>query len=71
MRMEEQVGRVNQRVGLFGDGARERRMRVPERGDADAGQQVEVFAAPDIVQPHALAPDERDRIAPIRLQHVP
>ena len=45
-------------------------MRVAERGDADARQQIEILAPLGVVQPHALAAHERDRRALVRLQHV-
>ena len=54
-RMEEQVRRVEQRLRLIRDRARQPRMRMAERGDADAGQQVEILAPVRVVQPHALA----------------
>ena len=36
---------MDQRVRLIGDRARQPRVRVAERGDADAGEQVVVLAA--------------------------
>src|SRR6185295_8289438 len=46
-------------------------MRVTQRRDADAGQQIDVLAAVRIIETHALAADERHRIALVRLQHEP
>ena len=70
-RVKEQVRRVHQRLRLFGDRARQARMRVAERRDADAGQQVEVLAPFGVVQAHALAAHERHRLAAVGLQHMP
>ena len=49
-RVVVQVRRVQQRRRLVGDRGREPGMRVAERGDADAGDEVEVLAAVDVVQ---------------------
>ena len=54
---------LGQRVGEPG-------MRVAERRDADAGQQVEVAASFRVVQVDALAADERDGLPPVGLQDV-
>ena len=70
-RVKEQVRRVQQRLRLLGDRARQARMRVAERGHADARQQIEVLAALGVEQTHALAAHERDRLPPVGLQHVP
>ena len=61
-RMVEQVRRVDQRLRLIGDRARQARMRVAERRDADARQQIEILAALGVVQTDALAAHERDRL---------
>ena len=45
-------------------------MRVPERGDADAGHEVEVRASLIVEQPHAVAALEHHRLTPVVLQHV-
>src|SRR5688572_5957727 len=45
-------------------------MRVTERGDANAGDEVEILAAVDIVQTRPVPPDEGDRLTLIGLQHV-
>ncbi len=45
-------------------------MRVAQRRDADPGQQVEIFAAVDVVQPNAFATDEHHRLPPVGLQHM-
>ena len=69
-RMKEQIRNVNQRLRLVGDRARDARMRVPERRDADARQQVEVFPAFRVEQPDALSANKVDRIAAVRLENV-
>ena len=69
-RVVEQVRRVDQRLRLIGDRARQSRMRVAERGDADSRQQIEILAPVRVVQPHALAAHERDRQTLVRLQDV-
>ena len=69
-RVIEQVRRVEERRGLIRDRAGEPGVRVAERRDADAREQVQVLAALGVPQAHALAADQRDRLAPIGLQHV-
>ena len=45
-------------------------MRVTQRRDADTRQQIEIALALGVEEIHALAAHERDRVAPIVLQHV-
>jgi hypothetical protein len=45
-----QVRRVQQRTRLVGDDRGQSRVRVTERGHADAGDEVQVLAAVDVVQ---------------------
>ena len=66
-RVVEKVRRVEQRLRLLGDGARESRVGVAERRHAYARQQVEVFAAFGVVETYALAAHERNRCAPVGL----
>src|SRR4051812_21357430 len=68
--MIEKVRRVNQRFALVGNRARQTAMRVSQRGDADARQQVDVLPIVGIPQAHALAADERHRLASISLQYM-
>ena len=53
-RVIEQVRRVDQRLRLIRDRAGQSRMGMPERGDADARQQIQVLAPLGVVEPHAL-----------------
>ncbi len=61
---------MNQRLALLLNRARQPCVRVTERRDADARQQIDVFAVVGVVQMHALAADERDRLPPVGLQNV-
>ena len=61
---------MHQRIRLLRDRAREAAVRVAERRDADAREQVEVFAPLGVEQAYSLATHERDRLAAIRLQHM-
>ena len=70
-RVEEQIRGVQQRLRLVGDGARQPWVRMAERRDADARQQVEILASLRVEQADALAAHERDRLTSVRLQHVP
>ena len=45
-------------------------MRVAERRDADARDEIEIAAPVIVEEPHALAPLEDDRKAAVGLQHV-
>ncbi len=45
-------------------------MRVAERRDADARDEIEIAAPVIVVEPHALAALEDDRQAAVGLQHV-
>ena len=45
-------------------------MRVAERRDADARDEIEIATPVIVVEPHALAPLEDDRKAAVGLQHV-
>src|SRR5439155_7540945 len=56
---------------LFGNRASQARMRVAERRDADARQQVQILATVGIEQTCTLAAHQRDRLPPIGLQHMP
>ena len=70
-RVKEQIRRVEQRLRLIRDRAGQPGVRVSEGGDADPGQQVQICATVDIVEPDALAAHERHRRATVGLQHVP
>mgnify|MGYP003694479805 CR=1 FL=1 len=69
-RMEEQVRRVDECLRLLGDRAGQPWMRVTQRRDADAGQQIDILAAVRVVETDALAADERHRVALVDRQHV-
>jgi hypothetical protein len=69
--MEEQVRRVRQLARLRADGVGDAAAAVAERGDTDAGEQVEVRAALGVEQADPFAADERHRKAAVRLQDVP
>ena len=69
-RVEKQIRRVYQRRRLGSERAGQRRMRVAERGDANARDEVEITAPVVVVQPHALAPLEDDGKPAVDLQHV-
>ncbi len=59
--VEEQVGDVDEAPGLLGDGARELRMRVPERTGRDAGGEIEHLAPRDVPHATAFAATQDDR----------
>src|SRR5262245_43333652 len=69
-RVVEKIRRVQQRRRLSHEGRRQRRMSVAERGDANARQEVEVRAAIDVEQTHALAAFEHDGKPLVVLQDV-
>ena len=52
-----EVRDVQQRAGLIGDGVGDRGMRVPERGDREPAEEVEVLACPRC--PRASTPSPR------------
>src|SRR5438552_397525 len=70
-RVVKEVRRVKQRSGLIRNRVRETAIRVSERGDADPREQIEILLSVRVVQANAVATNERDRLTPIRLQHVP
>src|SRR5687768_17689519 len=70
-RVVVEIGRVNQRCRLVGNCRDQARMRVAERGHTNARDEVQVFAAVDVVQARAAATDECDRLAFVGLKHVP
>ena len=70
IRVVKEVGRVDERLRLIGQRTCEAGMGMTERGDADPGQEVEIFAPVRVVEPHAVAANEGNRIAAIGLQHV-
>jgi hypothetical protein len=45
-------------------------MGVPECRNSNSGKQVEIFNSLGVVQADALASHERNRLPPIRLQHM-
>ncbi len=61
--MEERARLVGERVG-------NRRVGVTERGDREAAEEVEVLLALAVPEAHALAANERDRLATVRLHHM-
>ena len=61
---------MDQRLGLFLNGARQTAMRVAERRDPDAREEIDVLAIIGVVQAHALAADERHGLTPVGLQHM-
>ena len=70
IRVIKEVRRVQQRLRLIGDRARQRRVRVTERRDADPGQEIEVLTALRVPQLDAASPedDHRPRLIQQRLQ---
>ena len=50
-RVEKEVRRVEQLAGLFAERDRQLRMRMAERGNADAGEEVEILAPAGVDQP--------------------
>ena len=63
-----QIRAVNQQGRLFPDHACDARVSVAEGVDANAGDQVKVPLARNVVQPRALAPLQRERITRIVLK---
>ena len=61
---------MQQLRGLLGNRARDARVGVAQRRDPDARQQVVVLAAVRVEQLRALAANQVDRVAAIRLQNV-
>ena len=59
--VQVQVRGVRQPPGLVGHGLHDRRMRVPERADRDAGDQVQVGVPVDVPDHAAVAARQRDR----------
>ena len=56
--VEEEIGGVEQARALAADGFFDRGMRVAERGDADAAEQIEVVVAVFVAQIDAVSADE-------------
>jgi hypothetical protein len=44
---------------------------VTQRGDADAGHEIEVLAAIDVIETRSVSAHERHRLTPVGLKHVP
>ena len=65
-----EVRHVEERARLVGERVGNRRMRVTERRDREAAEEVEVLLALAVPEAHALAAHERDRLAPVGLHHV-
>ena len=61
---------MDHQPGLLADDLGNARMRVAEGVDADAGEQVQVTAAFQVVNPATLAARQHQRIAGIVLQQV-
>ena len=61
---------MQQRARLIGDRVRDLGMRVAERGDREAGEEVEVLVALAVPELRSLAADERDGQPPVGLHHV-
>ena len=59
--VEVEVRHVQQRAGLVGDRVGDGRVRVAERRDREAAEEVEVLLALAVPELHALAAHERDR----------
>ena len=66
-RAGEEVGDVPERAQLGADRGRERRVRVPERVDRDAAEQVEVAVAVGVPDVRALAADQHALRRPERV----
>ena len=66
----EQVARLHERPRLFRDGLRDGGMRVAERADGDAGDQVEISVALGVDQLAAFAAHDRNGRACVVLQQV-
>src|SRR4029077_318998 len=69
-RVEEQVRGVQQRLRLIGDGPGQTLVRMTERGDADARQQVQIFPALRVVEADALSAHEGERGPAVCLQDM-
>src|SRR5206468_8641566 len=69
-RMEEQVRCMQQLLRLIRNGRGESGMRVPERGDPDAGDQVQIAAAVRVKEPAPAPALEDHRSSAIDLQQV-
>ena len=65
-----QIRRMNQRCCLIRDCRRQAGMCVPERRDADSGDEIEILTPLGIEQPCAAPPYERDRLPLVRLYDV-
>ena len=66
--MEEQVGSVQQALALRNDRSLNRGMRVTESRHANAAQQVQIYIALLVAQKDAIAIDEENRVAFVRVQ---
>ena len=65
-----EVGGMDQQAGLLADDFHDARMGVPERVDADAGEEIEVAAALQIVKVAAFSAGQSERITGIILEQV-
>ena len=66
----EEVARLHERAGLFRDRRGDRRMRVPERADRDAGDHVEISVPIGVDQLAAFAAHDLDRRTIVILQQM-
>src|SRR5216684_1225885 len=66
-----EVGRVDEGLRLRGQRGRDLRVRVAEKVDCNAGDEVEVFVAGVVVDEAAAPAHEGDLQAPTRLHQVP
>ncbi len=64
------IGAVNQQAGLLANDFQNARMSVTERVDADAGEEIEIAAAFQIVNIAALSARQNERITGVVLQEI-
>ena len=69
-RVEEQVRGVQECLRLIGNGPGQPLVRMTERGDADARQQVKVLPALRVVEAHTFSAHEGERCPAVCLQDV-
>ena len=65
-----EIGSVQQQAGLLANHFREARVRVAQRVDADAGDEIQIALAGSVVDIAAFAALQKQRIARVILQQI-
>ena len=68
--VQEEVGHVDERLGLAADRLRDRRMAVAEVANRNARGEVQILAAVRVVEVHATASDEQHSGGAVGVHHV-